>query len=137
MEFIGLLRDQVKANELAIAEKSPADKQWRYVAMFTGTSSKNTEPFTVTSNRWRLVWKSQLTQTAHTTAVAANDSNGDAFALFGGTVVSDEDPKQDDQEIGTKIGAGSDSTEMRGAGTWRLKINSANVEWSVTIQEYK
>jgi len=58
------------------------------------------------------------------------------IALFA-HAISENTPKADEQDIVAKTGVGSDSTELRGAGTWHIKVDSANADWSLEVEEFR
>jgi hypothetical protein len=102
--------------------KANAQQNCDEVQTFTGTGIKETQPFTVTSDTWRLRYDFQS---------STPDQQSSSFDMSvyktGNTipesVISSERP-------------GSDTTYVNaGAGTYYLSIGSANATWSVTVEE--
>ena len=102
--------------------KANAQQNCDEVQTFTGTGIKETQPFTVTSDTWRLRYDFQS---------STPDQQSSSFDMSvyktGNTipesVISLERP-------------GSDTTYVNaGAGTYYLSIGSANVTWTVTVEE--
>ena len=91
-------------------------KSWHTVTTFSGTNTKNTEPFTVKGSQWRIAW----TET------------GDGY--FGA------DAEKPDQSSGycpiaNTIGTNSDSTYCYTPGTYYISVNTSNT-WSIKIEDY-
>jgi hypothetical protein len=102
--------------------KANAQQNCDEVQTFTGTGIKETQPFTVTSDTWRLRYDFQS---------STPDQQSSSFDMSvyktGNTipesVISLERP-------------GSDTTYVNaGAGTYYLSIGSANATWTVTVEE--
>jgi len=102
--------------------KANAQQNCDEVRTFTGTGIKETQPFTVTSDTWRLRYDFQS---------STPDQQSSSFDMSvyktGNTipesVISLEKP-------------GSDTTYVNaGAGTYYLSIGSANAAWTVTVEE--
>jgi hypothetical protein len=102
--------------------KANAQQNCDEVQTFTGTGIKKTQPFTVTSDTWRLRYDFQS---------STPDQQSSSFDMSvyktGNTipesVISLERP-------------GSDTTYVNaGAGTYYLSIGSANATWTVTVEE--
>jgi hypothetical protein len=102
--------------------KANAQQNCDEVQTFTGTGIKETQPFTVTSDTWRLRYDFQS---------STPDQQSSSFDMSvyktGNTipesVISLERP-------------GSDTTYVNaGAGTYDLSIGSANATWTVTVEE--
>ncbi len=107
---------------------------WHPVASFSGSSDKNTEPFIIHFDRWRVRWSSKAT--TEVTSLENKVPGLEGAVGFYATAVSDDTPKQDDQNIVSKQGPGSDSTELRGAGTWSLHVIASSSNWTAVIEEY-
>ncbi len=110
--------------------------QWRAVANFSGDASKTTEPFTISSDRWRVKWQLDASQEAAELMKGSGQSAG-KYASIWVRAVKDGESDTDSQDVVSKMGPGSDQTEMNGAGTWRLKVNDANAQWKIVVEEYR
>jgi hypothetical protein len=93
------------------------------VQTFTGNGIKDTQPFTVTSDTWRLRYKFQSTtgnQQNSTINITVYKSGGDIPE----SVVTLADR------------TGNDTTYVdAGAGTYYLSIGPANTTWTVTVED--
>src|SRR5215217_971818 len=122
--FVGLAIDMcllIKANwddtRIAYAQQNCDE-----VHTFTGSGIKETQPFTVTSDTWRLRYDFEST---------TSDQQSSSFDMSvykrGNTIP---------ESVITLERPGSDTTYVQaGAGTYYLSIESANATWSVTVEE--
>jgi len=120
-------------------EANPAtEKTWQPVTTLAGSTTKNSAPFTISSDRWRVTWTIKPSASATAMMKGAPDKKADDYAGLTAEAVSEDSPKARSQDITMlKMGAGSDSTELRGAGMWSLKVNSANADWTLVVEEYR
>ena len=92
------------------------------VQTFTGSGIKETQPFTVTSETWRLRYDFEST-----TADQQSSSFDMSVYKTGNTIP---------ESVITLERPGSDTTYIQaGAGTYYLSIGSANATWTVTVEE--
>jgi TPR repeat protein len=133
---IGAAAPSASASDTDVPPPSaPVSKAtWIQVASFSGSSDKNTEPFTIHSDRWRVRWSSKAT--SEVISLESKVPGLETAVSFYATAVSDDTRKQDDQDIVGKQGPGSDSTELRGAGTWSLHVIASSSNWTAVIEEY-
>ncbi len=109
-------------------QESPASdpskpKVWKQVVSFSGTSAKRTESFKLTGEDARLRYTQTGGQFATTSVYLLK--KGDSLEANGGF-----------PEV-TIDGDKSDETRLtKPAGEYYFDINSANANWSVTIEEY-
>lgn len=92
------------------------------VQTFTGNGIKDTQPFTVTSDTWRLRYNFEST---------TDDQRSSSFEMTvykpGNTIP---------ESIITLESPGSDTSYVNaGAGTYYLSIGSANATWTVDVEE--
>lgn len=106
--------------ERAAAAAREAEPQWRTIEKYSGSSIKNTPTFEVTAPEFRITWKTRPGQ--------YGDMN---FQIF----VYHEDGSLKDLAANI-IGAGEDSTIIRGAGRYYLQFNTAQ-PYAVVIEEYR
>jgi hypothetical protein len=102
--------------------KAYAQQNCDTVQTFTGNGIKDTQPFTVTSDTWRLRYNFEST--------TGNQQSG-SFEMTvyrrGNTIP---------ESIITLERPGSDTSYVNaGAGTYYLSIGSANATWTVTVEE--
>jgi len=92
------------------------------VQTFTGNGIKDTQPFTVTSDTWRLRYKFEST------------TGNQQLSSFDLTVYKPGNTIP--ESIITLERAGSDTSYVNaGAGTYYLSIGSANATWTVTVED--
>jgi len=109
---------------------------WNQVTTLSGSSAKNSGPFTITADRWRVKWSLTSSQEGRNLMVPAG-LNPDTYAGLFVHAISEDTPRADEQDIVAKTGVGSDTTELRGAGTWHLQVDSANSDWSLVVEEFR
>jgi hypothetical protein len=102
--------------------KAYAQQNCEAVQTFSGDGIKDTQPFTVTSDTWRLRYDFQST---------ASDQQSSSFDMSvyrtGNTIP---------ESVITLESPGSDTSSVdAGAGTYYLSIQSANATWTVTVEE--
>jgi len=102
-------------------EPAPSSPSWRAVKSWRGNGMKETETFSVASREWRIKWES------------ANEAFAGAGILQimvyseDGTLVTLTANKQ---------GVGSDTSYVRtGPGKHYLMMSSANMDWSVSVED--
>lgn len=98
-------------------KKKPA--RWREVAAWSGSDNKNTETFTVNSHEWRIRWDSK-----------PNKSVGGNFSVF----LYTEKGKMKSLVVNAS-GASSDSSIMRGKGSYYLDISSLFSDYAIIVEE--
>jgi hypothetical protein len=102
--------------------KAYAQQNCDTVQTFTGNGIKDTQPFTVTSDTWRLRYTFEST---------TDDQQSSSFEM---TVYKPGNSIP--ESIITLERPGSDTSYVNaGAGTYYLSIGSANATWSVTVEE--
>jgi hypothetical protein len=122
--FVGLAIDLcllIKANwddtRIAYAQQNCDEVQ-----TFTGSGIKETQPFTVTSDIWRLRYDFE------STTPDQQSSSFDMSVYKRGNTIP--------ESVITLERPGSDTTYVQaGAGTYYLSIGSANATWTVTVEE--
>lgn len=92
--------------------ESPA--AWIKIKEWSGTSTKDTEIFQVTSPEWRVHW---------------TNSNDDLFSI----IVYDDTGKTVSVAANT-LKAGSDTSYVHRRGNFYLKITAGNTKWSVSVE---
>ena len=102
--------------------KAYAQQNCATVQTFTGNGIKDTQPFTVTSDTWRLRYDFEST---------TGDQQSSSFEMTvykpGNTIP---------ESIITLERPGSDTSYVNaGAGTYYLSIGSANATWTVDVEE--
>jgi hypothetical protein len=102
--------------------KAYAQQNCDTVQTFTGNGIKDTQPFTVTSDTWRLRYDFEST---------TDDQQSSSFEMTvykpGNTIP---------ESIITLESPGSDTSSVNaGAGTYYLSIGSANATWTVDVEE--
>jgi hypothetical protein len=92
------------------------------VQTFTGSGIKETQPFTVTSDTWRLRYDFE------STTPDQQSSSFDMSVYKTGNTIP--------ESVITLERPGSDTTYVNaGAGTYYLSIGSANATWTVTVED--
>src|SRR5919112_1372245 len=122
--FVGLAIDLcllIKANwdntRIAYAQQNCDEVQ-----TFTGSGIKETQPFTVTSDTWRLRYDFE------STTPDQQSSSFDMSVYKTGNTIP--------ESVITLERPGSDTTYVNaGAGTYYLSIGSANATWTVTVED--
>lgn len=96
-------------------ETKPTTK-WREVKRWVGSGLKNTEPFTITAEDWRISWATK----------------GGKYNIFQVMVYKGD---SDLPDIAANVmGNNDDISYMKGAGEYRLVINATG-DWEVVIEE--
>jgi hypothetical protein len=102
--------------------KANAQQNCDEVQTFTGNGIKETRPFTVTTDTWRLRYDFE------SSTPDQQPSSFDMSVYKTGNTIP--------QSVITLERPGSDTTYVNaGAGTYYLSIGSANATWSVTVEE--
>jgi hypothetical protein len=102
--------------------KAYAQQNCDTVQTFTGNGIKDTQPFTVTSDTWRLSYDFEST-TDH-----QKSSSFEMTVYKPGNTIP--------ESIITLESPGSDTSSVNaGAGTYYLSIGSANATWTVDVEE--
>jgi hypothetical protein len=102
--------------------KAYAQQNCDAVQTFTGNGIKDTQPFTVTSDTWRLRYDFESTSTDQ------QSSSFDMSVYKTGNTIP--------ESVITPERPGSDTTYVNaGAGTYYLSIGSANATWTVTVEQ--
>ena len=104
-----------------LAVAAPARAAWTLVKEWTGTGSKVTETFDVTSKEWRVNWSS-------------NSQNSGLGSI--GVLVYTADRKLIASATG-RVGAPDTTYVHEGPGRYYLEVRSADVNWTVTVQDDK
>ena len=102
--------------------KANAQQNCDEVQTFTGNGIKDTQPFTVTGDTWRLRYDFESSSTDQ------QSSSFDMSVYKSGNTIP--------ESVITLERPGSDTTYVKaGAGTYYLSIGSANATWSVTVED--
>jgi hypothetical protein len=102
--------------------KAYAQQNCETVQTFTGNGIKDTQPFTVTSDIWRLRYDFE------STTPDQQSSSFDMSVYKTGNTIP--------ESVITLERPGSDTTYVNaGAGTYYLSIGSANAPWTVTVED--
>ena len=102
--------------------KAYAQQNCETVQTFTGNGIKDTQPFTVTSDIWRLRYDFE------STTPDQQSSSFDMSVYKSGNTIP--------ESVITSESPGSDTSYVdAGAGTYYLSIESANATWTVTVEE--
>jgi hypothetical protein len=102
----------------ATATAAAGAKTFVVVKEWSGSGIKNTEDFTVGGDQWKVKW----TNTA-----------GGIMQIF---VYKSSDKSLVGLAANTQA-AGPGESVQRGAGTYYLTINSANTNWTVTVEDFR
>lgn len=96
---------------------------WHQLAEWKGSGMKETEGFTTTVREWRITWS----------------TSNEPFAGAGIFQIFVHKDTGEMVSLAANVqGAKSDTSIVRApAGRYYLKINSANVDWSVTLEELR
>ena len=102
--------------------KAYAQQNCEAVQTFSGEGTKDTQPFKVTGDTWRLRYDFQ------STAPDQQSSTFDMSVYKTGNTIP--------ESVITSDNPGSDTSYVdAGAGTYYLSIESANATWTVTVEE--
>jgi hypothetical protein len=95
---------------------------WKTVAHWSGAGTKDTESFAVASHEWRVAWeaKPQPQTSPGIFQIYVYNERGVPVAV-----------------AANNNGTGKDMSYVRGAGRFSLKINSGNLDWSVTVEDQR
>lgn len=111
----------------ATAKEFEAEKQatiaaqsWSEVDRWEGSGIKETQPFTITGDRWRISW-------------AMRDSSDAVFQIF----VNDASGNFSDLVASVYSSSGKDVTYKTGAGTYSLKVNTSAENWRLGVEELR
>ena len=97
--------------------------QWTQVANWSGSGMKETESFAVANREWRVRWKSGNEPLANAGLLQLYVYNQD------GQLVSLAANQQ---------GAGEDVSYVRAPpGRYYIKINSANIDWDISVEDQR
>jgi hypothetical protein len=116
--YLGLMAE-ASWDDTRIAD---AQQNCEEVQTFTGSGIKETQPFTVTSDTWRLRYDFE------STTPDQQSSSFDMSVYKTGNTIP--------ESVITLERPGSDTTYVQaGAGTYYLSIGSANATWTVTVED--
>ena len=102
--------------------KANAQQNCDEVQTFTGNGIKETQPFTLTSDTWRLRYNFE------SSTPDQQSSSFDMSVYKTGNIIP--------ESVITLERPGSDTTYVNaGAGTYYLSIGSANATWTVTVEQ--
>jgi hypothetical protein len=113
---------QVAAAQATATAVAAAPEEWRPLASWAGTgpARRDTEPFDVTAETWRVRWEAQGRPRDSLLQVVVYDA---AERLVGIAV----------NDANLPYLAGTWPT--RGSGRYSLQISAANLAWVVTVEE--
>jgi len=115
--FVGAPTPRISASPAPVVQ-TPAS--WQEVMTISGQSTKKTDLFTVTANRWRVSWATKPGGYGATNfAVWVYRANGDTVGL-----------------IANIIGAGQDDGYEYGAGSYYLDITSSQ-PYGIVVEELR
>jgi hypothetical protein len=92
---------------------------WRQVTYWVGRGNKDTENFVIARPEWRITWSAKSAASAGTLRISVVDGSDQSVAV----VVDSNQP------------VGESTPVAKGPGRYRLKIESANVDWNVQVEE--
>ena len=108
--------------EAAVPESPPRVVGWRHLASWSGRGSTQTETFTSDNGSFRIQWLTSHESPSGTGTLKVAFRSGDS----GRVIIDAVDQK----------GEGSGSAEVGDMVRWYyLSIDSANVDWKVTVEE--
>lgn len=94
---------------------------WQRVAHWSGSGMKETESFSVASREWRISWSTKNEQVSGILQIYVHNDAGRMVSLAANVQ-----------------GAKSDVSYVRsGPGKHYLQINSANVDWDITVEDQR
>lgn len=105
--------------------QSSSEKGWKEVAKFTGSSSKTTDTFTITGEKFRANYSNTIKENSIITMfqVFAKNNPDD---IFDSCLIANNDE------------SGSDTTYCHQKGVYYLDITALDSKgWSIVIEEYK
>lgn len=111
------------------------EKTWKTIKSWEGTGMKKTEEFTIVSKKWRINWKSRVTEVLKKMAeeTGMGGGPGHIFQLAVYTPGSDF-PEEMLANVANMVEAG-DVSYMYKSGIFYLEIDGANGYWKVTVEE--
>jgi len=95
---------------------------WKDIITFEGQSIKDTETFTIPSDEWRIVWETKPGQ--------YGDMNFQIYVYKAGGTTGAAVPVSVAANV---IGAGKDTSTVRGKGNFYLSINTSQT-YKITVQ---
>ncbi|RJO61198.1 hypothetical protein C4544_03445 [candidate division WS5 bacterium] len=116
--FEGLPQANVDAHN-----KKQASRSWVTIKSWSGSSAKTTEPFEIASLPWKIKWSNKDIY---------NAGAGNIFQVY---LMDAATNAPVDVLVNAHVGA--DESFVYQAGKFYLKVNAANGEWSVAVQELK
>ena len=108
----------------AAATEKPAEKKWTEVLSFKGSGTKNSAPFHLSGGKARVKY----------------NFKADEMGLFSFYVVPEGEDVTKDGGIPDAMSDKSENTETyitKDEGNYYLSVNSANGNWSITVEEEK
>lgn len=110
-----------------IPEEVKETANWTVVKSWEGTSLKSTEPFTITSSKWRIKWEcSSISEepAGQIFAIEADRPGGDGTEVeIAANVVNQKSAK--------------DVSYVYKSGEFFLKVINSNSRWKITVEEEK
>lgn len=105
--------------------KSTQEKSWSEVVKFTGDSSKNTDTFTITGEKFRVNWSNTV-------------KAGSIFSMFQVFAYNPENEIFDSCLIADSDESGSDTNYCHQKGVYYLEISALESKgWTIVVEEYK
>ena len=105
------------AAEVTTPISEPTTAPGTVIATFSGEDSKNTEPFTVNSNTWKIEWEAQNSTKYKVTV----------FTVY----LVDEKGLKD--LVASTNSAGGETSYFYKPGTYHLEINSGAMPYNITV----
>lgn len=104
-----------------LPEPPPRDLEWTKVKGWKGSGTKTTERFTVSGPEWRIAWAGarEVFPGAGILQIFVYRSDGELVEL-----------------AANKVGPGADVSYVQsGPGEYYLMVNSANLDWEITVSD--
>ena len=115
--------ETTETGETPSSQTPQSEKSWQAVNSWEGTGIKNTEPFTITGNQWRINWSNK-------------DTTG-----FGGSILQISVYKPGAnfpiEMAANAQGTASDTSYVYESGEFYLNVNSANGNWAISVEDFK
>jgi hypothetical protein len=104
------------------ATRGVAQGDWAPVASWQGQGIKETESFETTASEWRVAWATSKERVAGMIRIYVHRADGGGLVSL----------------AANQMGTGQDVSYVRTPpGRYFLRINAANVDWSVAVEEQR
>jgi hypothetical protein len=98
---------------------APAQGSWRQVTYWAGRGNKDTEAFLIGRPEWRITWSVKSAAAAGTLRISVIDGSDQSVSVV----------------VDSNLAVSDTTPVTKGPGRYRLKIESANVDWNIQIEE--